>query len=100
MSDFDDCRVVVFTLDGDFIRAVGLGLLQRPRGVACSAFDELVVADTDNRCLRVFSGSGDLLDTIAVGSSMLGAAIGGVAVHGGCVYAQDTRGERCFVFSD
>ena len=74
-------RVSVFSVDGDFIRHVGVRVLRGPQGVAPSAFDELVVADTGNRCLRVFGGDGDVL---------VGAVKGrftGVVVHGSSVMA-------------
>jgi hypothetical protein len=56
-------RVSVFSIDGQFIRNVGVSVLTRPEGVACSAFDELIVADTGNHRVVVFSDVGDLLMT-------------------------------------
>ncbi len=81
VADAGSDRVSVFSVDGEFIRHVGVGVLSDPHGVAVSAFDELVVADTGNRCLRVFSGTGDLLATVGDGHFT------GVAVHGGTVFA-------------
>jgi DNA-binding beta-propeller fold protein YncE len=57
-------RVSVFSVDGEFIRHVGEGVLRQPCGVACSPHDELVVADYGNARLRVFSAAGDLLATV------------------------------------
>jgi DNA-binding beta-propeller fold protein YncE len=74
-------RVSVFTVEGEFIRHVGVRVLRGPQGVAASAFDELVVADTGNRCLRVFSSTGDVLAGAVKGRFT------GVAVHGSCVMA-------------
>jgi DNA-binding beta-propeller fold protein YncE len=85
-------RVSVFRVDGSFVRHVGAGVLRNPRGVACSAFDELVVADTDNRCLRLFSDAGELLKSFGYGDFR------GVAIHGCTVYAQDCDGRRCVVW--
>jgi hypothetical protein len=59
-------RLSVFSIDGEFIRHVGVGVLNYPMGVAASAFDELVVADRRNRRLRVFSSTGDLLASVGV----------------------------------
>jgi DNA-binding beta-propeller fold protein YncE len=81
LADFGNSRVSVFSVDGEFIRHVGVGALCHPLCVAASAFDELVVADTDNRCLRVFSAAGDLLATVGEGRFT------SVAVHGSAVYA-------------
>jgi DNA-binding beta-propeller fold protein YncE len=75
-------RVSVFSIDGEFIRHVGVGVLCRPEGVAASAFDELVVADFANSRLRVFSSTGDLLASVGAGRGFTG-----VAVHGGGVFA-------------
>jgi DNA-binding beta-propeller fold protein YncE len=87
-------RVSVFSIDGEFVRHVGVGVLKRPQGVACSAFDdELVVADTDNRRVVVFSDVGELLMMFGDGGFT------GVAVHGSTVFAQDGTGRRCVVWS-
>jgi hypothetical protein len=67
-------------------------VLFRPTGVAASAFDELVVADTGNRCLRVFSDAGDLLACVGDGRFK------SVAIHGGSVFAVDTNAATVSVF--
>ncbi len=76
---------------------VGVGVLSTPpgRGIACSAFNELIVTDTGHRCIRVFSADGDLAMTFGDG------LFTGVAVHGCTVVATQTnsRPEECFVFS-
>jgi hypothetical protein len=74
----------VCSVDGEFIRHVGVGVLSGPQGVAASAFDELVVADYGNRRLRVFSSTGDLLATVGAGRGFTG-----VVVHGSTVFAAD-----------
>jgi DNA-binding beta-propeller fold protein YncE len=83
VADSENDRVSVFSVDGDFIRHVGVGVLGHAQSVACSAFDELVVADRSGGCLRVFSDGGDLLMTIGEGD------FSGVAIHGTTVYATD-----------
>ncbi len=83
-----DCisnRVCVFCVDGDFIRHVGVGVLMWPRGVAVSAFDDLVVADAGNRRVVVFSSSGEPLKTMGEGRFT------GVLVHGGTIIANEHR---------
>jgi DNA-binding beta-propeller fold protein YncE len=67
VAEWGNHRVSIFSIDGEFIRHVGVGVLCGPQGVAASAFDKLVVADTENRCLRVFSSAGDLLATVGEG---------------------------------
>jgi DNA-binding beta-propeller fold protein YncE len=83
VADSGNDRVSVFSVEGEFIRHVGVGVLSYPMGVAVSAFDELVVADIDKRCLRVFSSTGDLLATVGDGDFT------GVALHGSSVFALD-----------
>jgi hypothetical protein len=56
-------------------------VLKHPTGVACSAFDELVVADYGNGRIVVFSASDEMVKTIGCGG------ITGVAVHGGTIFA-------------
>jgi hypothetical protein len=63
----------VFSVEGGFVRHVGLGKLKWPIGVACSACDEIVVAD-HNTDHAVFSASGEVLNAR-------------VAMHGGTVFA-------------
>jgi hypothetical protein len=82
VADAGNGRVSVFSVDGVCIRHVGAGLLSFPRAVACSAFDELVVADWRNCHVAIFSASGDLMKTLRGGS------FAGVAVHGCTIFAQ------------
>jgi hypothetical protein len=86
-------RVSVFSVEGEFVRHVGVGVLKYPHGVACSASDELVVADAGSGRIVVFSASGELLTTVGCG------AFTGVAIHGGTIFAQDHKNEKCFLFS-
>jgi hypothetical protein len=79
----------VFSVEGQFIRDVGVGVLMAPRGVACSAFDELVVGDIGNRRVAVFSDVGELV------RSLYGGDFGAIAVRGSTVFAQDCRGHQC-----
>jgi hypothetical protein len=87
-------RVSVFSVDGQFIRHVGVGVLRRPLSIACSTVDELVIADSDNSCIAVFSASGDLIAT-----SHLDHACVGVAVHGSTVFALLFDKPRCVVLT-
>jgi DNA-binding beta-propeller fold protein YncE len=93
IADTDNCRVSVLSVDGEFIRHVGVGVLEHPHGVACSAFDELVVADTGNDRVVVFGAGGELL------KAMGDCTFRGVALHGGTIFAQDYDSEQCIVFS-
>jgi DNA-binding beta-propeller fold protein YncE len=93
VADWSNHRVSMFSVDGEFIRHVGVGVLKRPQGVACSVFDELVVADSLNRRVAVFSDVGELLMTFGDGDFT------GVAVHGSTVFAQDFLSRGCVVWS-
>jgi tripartite motif-containing protein 2/3/tripartite motif-containing protein 71 len=87
----DNTRVSVFSVEGEFIRHVGVGELKFPHGVACSAFDELVVADWGSNRVVVLSASGDMLVTMA-------GDFTGVAIHGGTIFAQDWTNSKCVLF--
>jgi hypothetical protein len=90
-------RVSVFTVDGAFVRHVGVGILKDPSDVACSAFDELVVADGNDR-VCVFTASGELAKSFESRARFGGVrTFKGVALHGGSVFAQESRG-CCVVF--
>jgi DNA-binding beta-propeller fold protein YncE len=82
VADYRNCRVSVFSVEGEFDRHVGVGKLNWPAGVACSAFDELVVADRRNSRIVVFSASGEMLHTMGDGD------FAGIAIHGGTIFAQ------------
>ncbi len=89
VTEFSNRRVSVFSVDGQFIRHVGVGVLRLPQGVACSAFDELVVGDCSNGRVAVFGASGDVVSTmgLAEGGDSDGGDAVGVAVHGGAIVA-------------
>jgi DNA-binding beta-propeller fold protein YncE len=92
VSNANNSRVSVFSIYGEFIRHVGVAVLRGPDDVAASAFDELVVADPDNKCLRVFSATGDLLATVGEGRFTC------VAVHGCTVFAANDSAPTVTVF--
>jgi DNA-binding beta-propeller fold protein YncE len=92
VADCSNNRVSVFSVEGDFIRHVGVGVLKYPHGAACSAFDELVVADSGHHRLVMFSASGDVAKTMDVGMVL------GVAMHGGTIFAHDVTRGGCVVF--
>jgi DNA-binding beta-propeller fold protein YncE len=93
VAEHMNSRVSVFTVDGgEFVRHVGVGELKLPYGVACSGFDELVVADTGNRRVVLFSASGSKIATIGH------CAVTGIAMHGGAVFAMGPR-DSCVVFT-
>jgi hypothetical protein len=92
VADHSNHRVSVFSVDGEFIRHVSAGVLSGPEGVAASAFDELVVADTDYRRLRLFSDTGDLLARLGDGRFK------SVAIRGSSVFAVDIGTSKVAVF--
>jgi DNA-binding beta-propeller fold protein YncE len=95
VADYFNHRVSVFSVGGDFVRHVGVGVLRSPMGVACSAFDELVVTDIKRRCVVVFSSSGKAMKRMGSGG------FAGVAIHGGTVFAsdRDDHSRKCVVFA-
>jgi hypothetical protein len=84
--------VSVFSVEGEFVRHVGVGELHYPSGVACSAFDELVVADRFNKRVVVFSASGEMVMTMGRGD------FSGVAVCGSTIFAQTHTDNKCVVY--
>jgi DNA-binding beta-propeller fold protein YncE len=82
VADSYNNRVSVFSVEGEFVRHVGVGELSVPSGVTCSAFDELVVADWGNQRVVVFSAGGEVIHTMGDGTFT------GVAIHGGTIFAQ------------
>ncbi len=103
VADCGSNRVSLFTVTGPepeagtLLRHIGAGLLHNPQAVCAAAAPghELVVADAGNRCVRVFSGVGELLMTFGDGD-FRGVAI---ARDNTRVYATDSRTRSCVVFS-
>ncbi len=93
VADCGNSRVSVFSVEGEFVRHVGVGELIDPTGVACSAVGELVVADVSDETVAVFSSSGELLKNL--GHHWFNS----VSVHGGSVFAQDSGNQTCIVFT-
>jgi tripartite motif-containing protein 2/3/tripartite motif-containing protein 71 len=95
VADSLNNRVSVFSVDGQFIRHVGVGMLRGPESIACSTVDELVVvADSDNSRVAVFSASRDLIATSPVDRACVG-----VAVYGSTVFAMLSDQPRCVVLT-
>jgi DNA-binding beta-propeller fold protein YncE len=92
VTDYGNHRVSVFSVEGEFVRHVGVGVLQYPDGVASSPFDELVVADFRNHRVVVFSEGGDPVTTMGH------AEFRGVAMHGCTLFAQVSF-RHCIVFT-
>jgi DNA-binding beta-propeller fold protein YncE len=86
-------RVSVFSVGGEFIRHIGVGVLNLPHGVAASAFDEIVVAEIAPQRLRVFSATGDLLATVGEGRRFTE-----VTLHGSTVFAASENPSAVTVF--
>ncbi len=59
-------------------------MLSGPLGAACSAFDELVVADTGNNRAVVFSAAGDVVEATVREAHVAGVVVG----HRSTVFAQ------------
>jgi DNA-binding beta-propeller fold protein YncE len=92
VADNNNHRVSVFSVDGEFIRHVGIGSLNWPLGLISTACDELVVADCGSGRAAVFSGSGELVMSMGRG------LISGVALHGSTVFVQDRDDARCVAY--
>jgi DNA-binding beta-propeller fold protein YncE len=93
VADCYNHRVSVFSVEGEFVRHVGVGMLHHPTGVVCSAFDELVVADRGNSRVVVLSAGGELLTTMG------GGDFTAAAMRGGAIFAQTNSSSTCVVLT-
>jgi DNA-binding beta-propeller fold protein YncE len=93
VADCSNGRISVFSVEGEFVRHVGVGKLSSPKGIACSAFDEIVVADAWYNRVFVFSASGEMLHTMGDG------VFTGIAMHGDTIFAQTYSNGKCMVFT-
>lgn len=60
-AESDNNRLSLFTLTGAFVRCVGVGTLQAPSDVDFASNGDILVADTVNNRVCVFSGDGSIL---------------------------------------
>ncbi len=104
IADSGNRRVSVFSVEDDFVRHVGVGasVLRCPEGVACSAFDELVVTDADRdgyaSRVVVFTAGGEVATMLGGRGSDICCA----ALHDGAlfVYCCSCNGSsKCIVFT-
>jgi sugar lactone lactonase YvrE len=92
-------RIVQFTPDGKFVRIIGgrkgsaPGELQLPHGVVVDQQGRIIVADSDNKRLSVFSRDGTFIKTLAAPSR------GGLAIApDGTLYVSDVNAGAVTVF--
>jgi len=92
-------RVVQFTSDGKFVRIIGgkkgsaPGELQLPHGVVVDAQGRIIVGDSDNKRLTVFSKDGTFLKILAAPSR------GGLVITpDGTLYVSDVNAGAVTVF--
>jgi DNA-binding beta-propeller fold protein YncE len=90
ISDGD--KVSVFTLDGEFCRLVGAGVIASPHELACSAWGELVVVDYRRRRVAVFDSDGAVIATAAIRRGRTNGKE--IAVHAGIPLVVDIY--ECF----
>jgi DNA-binding beta-propeller fold protein YncE len=93
VAEFLNERVSVFSLDGSFIRHVGVGVLGRPYGVACSDYNEIIVPGGILGDVVVFSDTGKVLKRMGCSDFC------GVATHGGTIFAQAYDAMKCTIFN-
>jgi hypothetical protein len=91
--DGENHRVSVFSVGGEFIHHVGVGVLYFPHGIACSAFDELVVSGGRNDAFLIFSDVGDVLMSFHSNHTLTD-----IALHDSTLFAVDPDHLACVVF--
>ena len=94
-------RIVQFSGDGKFVRIIGgkkgsaPGELQLPHGVAVDQQGRIIVADSDNKRLSVFSKDGAFIKTLAAPSR------GGLVITpDGTLYVSDVNAGAVTVFKN
>jgi len=94
-------RIVQFTGDGKFVRIIGgkkgsgPGELQLPHGVVVDRQGRIIVADSDNKRLSVFSKDGAFIKTLAAPSR------GGLVITAdGTLYVSDVNAGAVTVFKN
>ncbi|MBL8164351.1 MAG: TIGR03663 family protein [Anaerolineae bacterium] len=115
VADTWNYRVQVFTPQGEFLRQwgqpgeFGLGAQQQPvdafwgpRAIAVDSAEQVYVADTGNKRVRVYNAAGEFLRDIGMGGSGMGQLDepAGLAIGAdGRLYVADTWNRRVSVFT-
>ena len=66
VSDSNNHRVQVFTLEGQYVRKFGADHLKYPYGLTVTSDGSVLVADRNDSCVAVFDKKGKLVHSIAV----------------------------------
>ncbi|MCL2603844.1 MAG: hypothetical protein FWD90_05135 [Defluviitaleaceae bacterium] len=64
IADTGNARILVATLEGEWVRTIGEGILQTPRGVFRADYGRIYVADQGAQAVFVFNDDNELLQTI------------------------------------
>ena len=93
----------VFSKDGAFLYSIGArgssaGQLKYPAGLTIDSFSNLVVCDTDNKRLQIFSFEGKLLTTIEGQQSGLAEASSVALSTTGQLFVSDVGTHSVYVF--
>lgn len=103
LAETDGNRLSLFTLTGDFVRCIGVGTLSAPWDVDFATNGDILVADSSNHRICVFSPDGSTLLRAfgSEGSSEPGTFKHPIALamHAGQLYVLDWKSARVQVFS-
>ena len=99
VADFSNCRIQVFTVEGQFLRKfatgkdIGDGELKCPIGISIDSEDVVYVCEWNNHCISVFTCEGKFLTSFGTQRSGPGQfnSPRGIAIDkNGVVYVSDT----------
>lgn len=102
ITEMGSDRLSLFTLSGDFVRCIGVGLISTPLDVDFTSNGDILVPDCDGNRIYVLSSDGfTLLRTFGVegfgpGQFKTPTAL---AVHGDLLYVLDRASTRVQVFT-
>lgn len=101
LAEYSNNRLSLFTVQGEFVRCIGVGVLNCPVDVEFTSSGDILVSDYGNRRICVFSPEGDLLRAFGSVGSEAGQFTGpaALAMHGDELYVLDEGSARVQVFS-
>lgn len=102
VAEWENHRLSLFSLSGDFVRCIGVGLLRSPLDVDFSCDGDILVADRYNNRVCVFSPDGlTLLRSFGCKGDAPGKfqCPSTLAVHGSQLFVKDWESTRVQVFT-
>ena len=101
ISEYNNHRISVFQLDGQFSHIIGSGCVQYPWHIAVSSNDQLLVANSGHHCISIFTLNGNYVGkfgTQGTGRGQLSSPVGIATDMYGFILVTEYGNNRVSIF--